>query len=37
MLSGHKLATVFDDAEKFDHREVFAEPGAIKLKCCVET
>ena len=25
-----QLATVFDDAGKSDHREVFAEPGPIK-------
>ena len=24
---------MFDDAGKSDHREVFAGPGAIKLKC----
>ena len=27
-----QLATVFDDAGKSDHREVFAEPDHIKLK-----
>ena len=30
--SHHQLTTVFDDAGKSNHREVFAGPGAIKLK-----